>query len=236
MGSEPERTYTPPLARLSLADPVQPIPDSRCRRPVDFPKIGHGFCRTYFHINLQMNRLSIILFLLFTPVILQAQAIGQVGLGARVFSTGFPARMPDEYFEDGGPKMSKERREIAIKCIERTFGKIKEHVEYWGDCTGEHLFVVTLESGDEICFADGCMVQYDIVSSRFSVGSDVLEGGLRVGQKVDLQKSRGEWIIRQDHEDSSIYDFAPTGIDDRAYFIVDENGIILSIHTFSNDC
>ena len=97
-----------------------------------------------------MKRFRIILLLLIIPVSLQAQAIGQVPWGARVFSTGFPASIPDEYFEDGGPKMSKERREIAIKCVEKTFGKVKEYNEYWGNCTGEHMFIVTLESGDEI--------------------------------------------------------------------------------------
>ena len=183
-----------------------------------------------------MKRFRIILLLLVIPVALQAQAIGQVTWGARVFSTGFPASIPDEYFEDGGPKMSKERREIAIKCVEKTFGKVKEYNEYWGNCTGEHVFIVTLESGDEISFYDGCLGQYDIVSPRFSVGRDHLRGGLRVGQKLNVKKSQGEWIIRQSDRDSSVYYFTPAWCDDVAYVIVDENGIIQSIHKFTNDC
>lgn len=182
-----------------------------------------------------MKRFSIIL-LVFIPVALQAQAIGQVPWGARVFSTGFPANIPDEYFEDGGPKMSKERRETAIRCVERTFGKVKEYEEHWGNCTGEHVFIVTLESGDEISFYDGCVGQYDIVSPRFTVGRDHLRGGLRVGQKLNLKKSQGEWIIRQSDRDSSVYYFTPTWCDDIAYVIVDEKGIIQSIHKFTYDC
>ena len=183
-----------------------------------------------------MKRFRAILMLLLLPMVLQAQAIGQVPLGARVFSTGLPASIPDEYFEDGGPKMSKERREIAIRCVENTFGKVKEYKEYWGDCIGGHIFTVTLESGDEIWFDDGCLRSYDIVSSRFSIGRDHLRGGLRVGQKLNLQKSRGEWIIRQSDRDPSVYYFTPSWSDDIAYVIVDENGIIKSIHMHTNDC
>ena len=183
-----------------------------------------------------MKRFKVILLLLAIPVALQAQSIGQVAWGARVFSTGFPASIPDEYFEDGGPKMSKERREIAIRCVEKAFGKVKEYKEYWGDCTGEHVFTVKLESGDEISFYDGCLGQYDIVSPRFTVGKDYLRGGLRVGQKLNLKKSQGEWVIRQSDKDPSVYYFTPAWDDDVAYVIVDENGIIQSIHKFTNDC
>lgn len=182
------------------------------------------------------KRFTIILLFLVIPVALQAQAIGQVRYGSRVFSTGFPASIPDEYFEDGGPKMSKERREIAIRRVEKTFGKVKEYKEYWGDCTGEHIFDVILESGDEISFANGCLGPYDIVSSRFTIGKDYLRGGLRVGQKLDPKKSKGEWIIRQSDRDPKVYYFTPAWSDDAAYVIVDENGIIQSIHRFSNDC
>ena len=80
-----------------------------------------------------MRRFKVILLLLSIPVVLQAQAIGQVPFGAKVFSTGLPASIPDECFEDGGPKMSEERLEIAIRCVEKTFGKVKEYNEYWGD-------------------------------------------------------------------------------------------------------
>lgn len=183
-----------------------------------------------------MKHFKVVLLLLAIPVALHAQAIGQVPWGARVFSTGFPASIPDEYFEEGGPKMSKERREIAIRCVEKTFGKVKEYNECWGECSGEHIFDVKLESGDEIYFYDGCIGQYVIVSPRFSVGGDHLQGGLRVGQKLNLEKSQGEWIIRQSDKDPTVYYFTPAWCDDVAYVIVDENGIIQSIHKFTNDC
>ena len=182
-------------------------------------------------------RKASVLVLLLIPFALQAQAIGQVPYGARIFSTGFPASLPDEYFEDGGPKMSKERRETAIRCVERTFGKVKEYEEYWGDCIGAHMFHVTLESGDEIWFDDGYLGDYNIVSSRFAVGKDLLGGGgLRVGQKLDPKKSRGEWIIRQSDRDSSVYYFSPSWSDDVAYVVVDGEGVIQSIHRLSNYC
>ena len=185
---------------------------------------------------LPLKKASILLLLLI-PAALHAQAIGQVPRGARVFSTGFPATIPDEYFENGGPKMSKERREIAIRCIEHTFGKVKEYDEYWGECIVEHIFHVKLESGDEIWFDDGCLGTYCIVSSRFAVGKDRLwGGGIRVGQKLNLKKSRGEWIIRQKEDDARVYYFSPSWADDFAYFTVDGEGIIQSIITFSNDC
>ena len=183
-----------------------------------------------------MKRLIVILSLLIVPFAVMAQAIGQVPFGARVFSTGLPATIPMKYFENGGPKMSKERRGIAIRCIERTFGKVKEFDEYWGECADVHIFVVKLESGDEISFVNGCLGQYDIVSPRFSVGSDYLRGGLRVGQRINPQKSKGEWIIRQSDRDPNVYYFSPIRSDDAAYVIVDENGIIQSIHMFTNDC
>ena len=183
-----------------------------------------------------MKRLIVILSLLIVPFAVMAQAIGQVPFGARVFSTGLPATIPMKYFENGGPKMSKERRGIAIRCIERTFGKVKEFDEYWGECADVHIFVVKLESGDDICFENGCLGPYTIVSPRFTVGRDCLQGGLRVGQKLDLKKSRGEWVIYQSDSNPNVYYFSPAGDDNVAYVIVDEKGIIQSIHKFTNDC
>ena len=177
-----------------------------------------------------------LLFLVLLPAALRAQAIGRVHCGDLVFSTGFPAKMPDSYFENGGPKMPQERREIALRCVERTFGKVKEYQEYWGDCTGEHVFVVTLESGDELCFVDGRLDTYTIVSSRFTVGADKLRGGLKVGQKLDLKKSRGDWVIRKREDNANIYDFVPKWSDNGAFFEVDENNVITKITTWSNDC
>lgn len=48
-----------------------------------------------------MKRFKVIRLLLFIPVALQAQAIGQVPFGARVFSTGFPDT--EKYWGDDGP-------------------------------------------------------------------------------------------------------------------------------------
>ena len=184
-----------------------------------------------------MKRVVFILFVLFLlPGALRAQAVGQVRFGSRVFSTGFPAHIPEEYFENDVPKMPKERREIALRCVERTFGKVKEYEEYWGDCIGSHMLKVILESGDELWFADGCLDGYTIVSSRFTVAADKLRGGLKVGQKLDLKKSRGEWIIRQRERDPKVYYYQPQWSDDAASFEVDDQGIIVSISMFTNDC
>jgi hypothetical protein len=183
-----------------------------------------------------MKRILFLLFLLLLPAALRAQAIGQVHFGDRVFSTGLPARIPESYFEDGGPKMTKERREIALRCVERTFGKVKEYQEYWGECTSEHILVVTLESGDNISFDDGRLGSYTIVSSRFTVGADVLNGGLKVGQKLNLKKSRGDWVIRKHEKKDNVYEFGPMWWDGGAYFEVDENNVITKITTWTNDC
>ena len=96
--------------------------------------------------------------------------------------------------------------------------------------------VVKLESGDDICFDNGCLGPYTIVSPRFTVGRDCLQGGLRVGQKLDLKKSRGEWVIYQSGSNPNVYYFSPAGDDNVAYVIVDEKGIIQSINKFTNDC
>ena len=179
---------------------------------------------------------ALLLLLLLFPAALHAQAIGQVPWGARVFSTGLPASAAG-YTSDEGPKMTKERRETALECIEWTFGKIKEYEEYWGECTDEHIFHVVFENGDWISFYNGRIGQYRIVSNRFAVGADFLRGGgLRVGQKINLKKSRGDWVIRQSEKDPSRYYFTPVMCDDAAWAEVDENGIIQCIQMWTKDC
>lgn len=188
-----------------------------------------------------MKRIALLLFALFLlPGALRAQAIGQMHLDDRVFSTCLPdlSRYAIDY--EDAPKMTRERREIALKCVERTFGKIKEYEEYWNGCQECHLLLVTLDSGDEFEFYDGCLTRFTIVSPRFSVGADVLRGGgLRVGQKLNLKKSRGEWVIKpvERQDEPGLYRFSPW-MDDWSisYLVVDENGIITKIYNWTNDC
>ena len=186
-----------------------------------------------------MKRIAFLLLVLsLLPGVLRAQAIGQVRYEDRIFSTCLPKISTD--MDDSGPKMTRERREIALKCVERTFGKIKEYEEAWNDCQECHLLLVTLDSGDELVFYDGLLTRFTIVSPRFSVGADVLRGGgLRVGQKLNLKKSRGEWVIKpvERQDEPGLYRFSPW-MDDWSisYLVVDENGIITKIYNWTNDC
>lgn len=73
--------------------------------------------------RLQMKRFKVILLLLFIPVALQAQAIGQVPFGARVFSTGFPDT--EKYWGDDGPMSSWMKMELSNPSIcSRTIANI----------------------------------------------------------------------------------------------------------------
>ena len=183
-----------------------------------------------------MRHISVIFLFFLIPAALHAQAIGQVPSDSRVFSTGLPANIGG-YFEDEGPKMTKENRETALECVEWTFGKIKEYEEFWNECTDEHILRVVFENGDWIHFYNGCIGQFKIVSRRFAVGADHLRsGGLRVGQKLDLKKSRGDWVIRQSEKDPNRYYFSPERSDDSAWVEVDEDGIIQCIQRWTNDC
>jgi hypothetical protein len=84
-----------------------------------FSRTEHCFCfggiviKSLFAM-LSLKKASLLLWLVI-PAALHAQAIGGGAYGARVFSTGFPASISDEYFENGSPKMSKERRETALE-------------------------------------------------------------------------------------------------------------------------
>jgi hypothetical protein len=73
----------------------------------------------------------------------------------------------------------------------------------------------------------------------FLVPGALRGGGLRVGQKLDLKKSRGEWVIKPvEREDKpGLFRFSPW-MDDWSisYLVVDENGIITKIYNWTNDC
>ena len=183
-----------------------------------------------------MKRILLILFLTgLLPGALRAQSVGRVHYGSRVFSTNFPAKLPDEYFENDGPKMPKERREIALRCIERTFGKVKENKEYWGSCTGSHEFRIILESGDELWFDDGCLGAYTMVSSRFTIASDMFPGGLKVGRKPPARAKKGV-VLCQNEKNPDQFDFWWEETDALGHYTLDENGLIKEIGFSSNDC
>ena len=80
-----------------------------------------------------------------------------------------------------------------------------------------------------------------IVSPRFRVGADVLRGGgLRVGQKLNLKKSRGAWKIKRDgrlEDEPGLYKFSPDEDDYYlSFLVVDENNNIIKIYNWTNDC
>ena len=160
-----------------------------------------------------MKKSFFLLFLLI-PVALEAQSIGQVHYGSRVFSTGLP-----EYL-DG---------------IEWTFGKIASYQEGYDECQSQHVLTVTLDSGDEICFEDGRVDEYTIVSPRFLVGDDWIVGGLRVGRKPNM-KCREGVHVEQDKKDSSRYNYYLEDSDVFLYFILDEDGRIKEIGAWFNGC
>ena len=183
-----------------------------------------------------MKHNILVLFLLvLLPVASQAQSVGRVRHGDRVFSTNFPAKIPDEYFENGGPKLPKERREIALRCIERTFGKVKEYTEHWGDCTGEHIFTAILESGDTLYFDDGRLGTYTIVSPRFTIDAEMFPGGLKVGRKPPKGAKKGV-VLEQDEKDPSLYHYYWKDTEFYGHYRLDENGRISEIGTWDNAC
>ena len=197
-----------------------------------------------------MKRIMLFLFvLILLPGALRAQAIGQLHCDDRIFSTGLPENYhpgnPDYYDAETGEEyyvmMPAERRKTALECIEWTFGKVKEYKEWYNDCQGCHVLSVTLDSGDEFEFYNGRLTRYTIVSPRFRVGADVLRGGgLRVGQKLNLKKSRGAWKIKRDgrlEDEPGLYKFSPDEDDYYlSFLVVDENNNIIKIYNWTNDC
>ena len=184
-----------------------------------------------------MRSIRIIIFLLLVPVFLRAQSVGEVEYLGQVFSTGLPADIDNYWDPETGAQicMPKERREIAIDCIEWTFGKVESYEESYNECQGYHTFEVTLTSGDTICFENGCLGDYTIVSPRFLVAADMFEGGLRVGRKPNKKYKEGV-VFRQNEKDPSRYDYWWEDIEVYGHFILDENGRIKEIGCWFNAC
>ena len=185
-----------------------------------------------------MKRIWFFFLLLLLPATLEAQSVGQVRCGSRIFSTGITEEAmnhwngePEDY-----PKMTKERREIALKCIERVFGKIESYKETCNECQSTHLVVVTLVSGDTLDIENGCLSTYTIVSPRFLIASDAFENGLRVGRKPDMKCKEGV-IVEQTEKDPSSYRFYWEGTDyEFGHFTLDEKGRVQMIELWHNDC
>ena len=177
-----------------------------------------------------------IFFLLFLPMALQAQSIGQVKFGDVIFSTGLPTDVDCHDPETGEYiKMGKERREAALESIERTFGKIASYEEGYNECQGEHYISVTLTSGDKIGFGNGCLYDYTIVSPIFLVAADMFDGGLRVGQKPNMKNKEGV-ILKQEEDNPSWYDYYWERSEVYGHFTLDEDGRIKEIGLWVNDC
>jgi hypothetical protein len=178
-----------------------------------------------------MKRTVLILFLVWLPVLLAAQQIGQVQYGARVFSTGLP-RYENDLPEDP-PMMAKETREKALECIEWTFGKVLEYYEFYGECCGRHHFSAVLEGGDEIYFEEGRLAGYELVTPRFLVAPERMKGGLRVGRKPGPPVS--EKIRNEPREyDPRMFSFEDGESEVIAVYEVDADGVVtcISVHYF----
>lgn len=175
-----------------------------------------------------------VLFLL--EITASAQSVGNVKYGSQVFHTGLPSFAMTALPADP-PMMTPERKEIVIRCIEKTFGKIKEYKEYYGECSCMHCFDVTLESGDHLDFEEGCLVGYSLVSPLFSSCKEWFKGGLRVGQKPAQPINENIEIKRSERNpnDYSFYDKTKLyGIE--TFYILDENGLIIEIVAWLNEC
>ena len=180
---------------------------------------------------------GLFLLLLLIPAALGAQSIGQVHYGSRVFSTGLPEYL-DGYWDPEAREpvyMPKERLETALECIEWTFGKIASYQEGYDECQSQHVLTVTLDSGDEICFEDGYLNDYTIVSPRFLVGADWIVGGLRVGRKPSMKCQEGVHI-EQDEKDPTRYNYYLENSDLYFYCILDKDGRIQEIVAWFNGC
>lgn len=180
---------------------------------------------------------TVTILLLLLPVLLRAQSVGEVRYGSKVFSTGLPANFDIDWDPETGAhiNMPKEQRETALECIEWTFGKVASYEESYDECQGGHLFEVTLTNGDVLCFENGCLGDYTIVSPRFLVAADMFEGGLRVGRKPKMKGKKG-LVLRQSEKDPSRYDYWWEGMEVYGHFILDENGRIKEIGCWFNAC
>jgi len=165
-----------------------------------------------------------------------AQDLGLVNYGDTIFVTKLPKYEGLDIPEDA-PMMTPERRALAFRCIENTFGKIVKYEECYGACTGLHYLTVTLDSGDEISFEDGCLSDFTIVSSRFPVAMDWFEGGLRVGS-APAQPKKGSIMIERSENDPNVFHFWDDDMrsDLVTFFEMGPDGRITEIHYFFNAC
>ena len=159
-------------------------------------------------VSAHMKRFRIIPLLLLLSAALQAQTIGQVEYGCRIFSTGLPHIGNEHSWSEDftPPKMTKERRETALECIEWTFGKVVKYEEDYGECCGMHHFWVSLESGDWVDFEEGFLEAIELNSPRFTVARELFRGGLRVGRKPG-EPIPGKVVIEPWKEDPSRFYF-----------------------------
>jgi hypothetical protein len=189
-----------------------------------------------------MKRVFLILFVLaLLPLALRAQSVGQVRYGDQVFSTGLPdgyqasSDFDEETGEEIGVHMPAERRKKALECIERSFGSVKDYKEGYNGCQGGHILSVTLTHGDKLEFEDGCLKDFYIVTSRFTIDSDMFPGGLRVGRKPPVRANQGV-VLRQDEKDPNSYQFWWENSEVYGHYLLDENGRIKEIWLWTNDC
>ena len=66
-------------------------------------------------------------------------------------------------------------------------------------------------------------------------GSEVFEGGLRVGRKPNMRCKKGV-VLRQSEKNPSRYDYWWEGMEVYGHFFLDENGRIKEIGCWFNAC
>ena len=87
----------------------------------------------------------------------------------------------------------------------------------------------------QICFEDGYLNDYTIVSPRFLVAADWIVGGLRVGRKPSMKCQEGVHI-EQDEKDPTRYNYYLENSDLYFYCILDKDGRIQEIVAWFNGC
>ena len=63
-----------------------------------------------------------------------------------------------------------------------------------------------MDSGDILNFEDGCLGDYTIVCSCFSIAADMFVGRLRVCRKAKMKCKKGV-VLRQNEKDPLRYDY-----------------------------
>lgn len=165
-----------------------------------------------------------------------AQDLDLVNYGDTVFVTNLPKYEGLDIPEDA-PLLTPEGRALALQSIENKFGKIEKYEECYGACTGLHYLTVTLDSGDEITFENGCLNNFTIVSSRFPVAMDWFKGGLRVGS-APAQPKKESIRVERSENDPNVFHFWDDDMrsDLVTFFEMGPDGLITEIHYFFNAC